>query len=192
MSACFHDNGANIIKADQACDSESACCFAHTLQLAIQDRFRPNSGVHCGGSSELVAHFHHSTIATQALSAKQKQMFPYKEHALIQCSKTQWNSIYNMFVRLLEQRWAITAVLSDHSVTKPGDACNIELRDDYWRMMEEIEQALKELKVATTATCAEKAVSLSDAYPVVYRLMKGHLLTNDQSHARITTFVNTV
>ena len=194
VSACVHDNKANIVKANQACEWESVCCFAHTLQLAIQDGFKavPILERVVGASSKLVAHFHHSTIATQALRAKQKQMFPDREHALIQCCKTRWNSIYNMFARLLEQRWAITAVLSDRSVTKPGDARNLELRDDYWRMMEEIEPVLKALEVATTASCAEEVVSLSDVYPVVCGLMKEHLQATSRSDGRIRTFVNTV
>ena len=76
--------------------------------------------------------------------------------------------------------------------TKTGDARNLELRDDYWRMMEEIEPVLKALEVATTALCAEEAVSLSDVYPVVCGLMKEHLLATNQSDGRIRSFVNTV
>uniref|UniRef100_A0A667YW07 BED-type domain-containing protein n=1 Tax=Myripristis murdjan TaxID=586833 RepID=A0A667YW07_9TELE len=112
VSACVHDNAANIIKANQDCAWESVCCFAHTLQLAIHDGFKavPVLERIVGACSKLVSHFHHSTIATQALHAKQKQMLPDKEHALIQCCKTRWNSIYEMFARLLEQRWVITAV----------------------------------------------------------------------------------
>lgn len=83
-------------------------------------------------------------------------------------------------------------MLSDRSVTKPGDARNLELRDDYWRMMEEIEPVLKALEVATTVSCAEEAVSLSDVYLVVCGLTKEHLLATNRSDGRIRTFVNTV
>ena len=69
VSVCVHDSAANIVKANQACEWESVSCFAHTLQLAIQDGFKavPILERVVGASSKLVAHFHHITITTQAL-----------------------------------------------------------------------------------------------------------------------------
>jgi hypothetical protein len=100
VSACVHYNAANIVKANQACYWESVCCFAHMLQLAINDGFKAVQILECmiGACSKLVAHFHlhHSTTTTQALAVKQKQM-SVKEHALIQCCKTRWNSMYGIF-----------------------------------------------------------------------------------------------
>ena len=192
VSLCVHDNAANIVKANQACDWESVCCFAHTLQLAINDGFKAVQILErmIGACSKLVAHFHHSTTATQVLAVKQKQM-SVKEHALIQCCQTRWNSIYGMFERLTEQRWAVCAVLSDRSVTKPVDARNLELKDEYWRLMEEMDPVLKALAMATTATCGEEAVSISVVYPMVCGLMNEHLQPSG-GNDKFATFVNTV
>ncbi|XP_056132772.1 E3 SUMO-protein ligase ZBED1-like [Lampris incognitus] len=192
VSACIHDNAANMIKANQACDWESVSCGAHTIELAINDGFK---AVPClerivGACSKLVAHFHHSTKAMLALRVKQEQMAP-PHHTVTQCSKTRWNSVYLMFARLLKQRWAVTAVLSDRSATKAGDARNLELRDDYWRIMEEMEPVLKLLDMATTMICGEEAVSLSVVYPMVCGLMNDHLQPTDGDRT-VTTFVNTV
>ena len=129
VSACVHYNAANIVKANQACYWESVCCFAHMLQLAINDGFKAVQILECmiGACSKLVAHFHlhHSTTTTQALAVKQKQM-SVKEHALIQCCKTRWNSMYGMFERLTEQQCCAVS----RSVTKPADARNLELKDE--------------------------------------------------------------
>lgn len=56
-----------------------------------------------------------------------------------------------MFERLLEQRWAVCAALSDRSVIKLSDARTLELTDDRWIVMEEVLPVLHLLKCATTA-----------------------------------------
>ena len=61
-------------------------------------------------------------------------------HNLIQDVSTRWNSTFYMIERLVEQRWPITAVLSDNSVTKPSDRY-LDLKSEQW----EILSALKEL-----------------------------------------------
>ena len=43
-------------------------------------------------------------------------------------SKTRWNSVCDMFERLMEQRWAVTAVLSDRTVTKIQNARTLDER----------------------------------------------------------------
>nr|XP_014351682.1 PREDICTED: zinc finger BED domain-containing protein 4-like [Latimeria chalumnae] len=122
--ACVHDNASNIVLANtpRYVTWESVNCFSHTLQLAINDGFSSSSVDRAiAAASRLVAHFHHSTVAAKALERKQTQL-QVKRHQLIQSCKTRWNSVYDMFKRLSEQRWAITAVLSDSSVTKQSDA----------------------------------------------------------------------
>ncbi|KAJ8347555.1 hypothetical protein SKAU_G00261440 [Synaphobranchus kaupii] len=51
-----------------------------------------------------------------------------------------------MFDRPVEQRWAVTAVLSDRTVTKPQDARVLELKDEYWQRMEDMAPVLAALK----------------------------------------------
>ncbi|MBN3281960.1 ZBED4 protein, partial [Polyodon spathula] len=101
---------------------ESVNCFPHRLQLSINDGFS-NGSVVCAiaAARQLVAHFHYSTVAIQALEKKQMQL-QVKQHCLIQSCKTCWNPIHNMFERLSEQRWAITEVLLDCIFMKLADA----------------------------------------------------------------------
>uniref|UniRef100_A0A8C5D8W6 BED-type domain-containing protein n=1 Tax=Gouania willdenowi TaxID=441366 RepID=A0A8C5D8W6_GOUWI len=137
--ACVHDNATNVTGAtSRHLEWESHRCFAHTLQLAVNDGFKLNSIANVvGGASRLVSHFHHSTVASEAL--KKKQAIQLKEpHRLIQYVKTRWNSIHDMFERLLEQRWTIAAVLSDREVTKLSDARTLDLTDANWHTMEEL------------------------------------------------------
>lgn len=80
-------------------------------------------------------------------------------HRLTQSCKTRWNSVCEMFDRLVEQQWAVVAVLSDRTVTKLQDARILELKDEYWQLMEDTQPVLSALKCATTVMSAEKDVS---------------------------------
>ncbi len=64
----------------------------------------------------------------------------------------------DMFERLLEQRWAVCAVLSDRNVTKLADARTLDLKDEHWQTVEELTPVLKSLKCATTTMCSETHV----------------------------------
>ncbi|XP_064414915.1 E3 SUMO-protein ligase ZBED1-like [Latimeria chalumnae] len=175
--ACVHDNASNIVLANtpRYVTWESVNCFSHTLQLAINDGFSSSSVDRAiAAASRLVAHFHHSTVAAKALERKQTQL-QVKRHQLIQSCKTCWNSVYDMFERLSEQRWAITAVLSDSSVTKQSDARTLQLQDEQWQLSEDILPLLSTLKCATTAMSAEQSVSISNIYPICNSLLQTHL-----------------
>uniref|UniRef100_A0A673HB45 BED-type domain-containing protein n=1 Tax=Sinocyclocheilus rhinocerous TaxID=307959 RepID=A0A673HB45_9TELE len=147
--ACVHDNARNMIAANRDVNWESVPCFAHTLQLAINDGFKAASiNRLIGACSRLVGHFHHSTIASNALKQKQRQL-ELPSHKLVQYCKMRWNSAADMLARLHEQRWAITVVLSDRTVTKLADAKTLELIDDHWQTIEEMLPVLQSLKTAS-------------------------------------------
>ena len=91
--ACVHDNARNMVLANQQLlQWESVPCFAHTLQLAINDGFKNvNNNRVVAACSKLISHFHHSTVASNALKIKQAlQNLP--THKLIQYCRTRWNS----------------------------------------------------------------------------------------------------
>ncbi|XP_077094167.1 E3 SUMO-protein ligase ZBED1-like [Siphateles boraxobius] len=189
VSACVHDNARNIVAANspERVNWKSVPCFAHTLQLAVNDGF--NVFVHrvIVAAGRLVRHFNHSTPACKALEDKQSQM-KLPKHQLIQSCKTRWNSVCDMFGRLLEQRWAVTAVLSDRTVTRLQDARTLEIRDEHWQIMEEIAPVLETLKCATTIMSSEKNVSISNIYPITFSLLNTHLMRAEDDGHRVTEF----
>lgn len=110
------------------------------------------------------------------------------KHQLIQSVKTRWNSMCDMFGRLLEQRWAVTAVLSDRTVTRLQDARTLKMRDEYWQIMVEIAPVLETLKCATTIMSTEKNVSISNIYPITFSLLNTHLMRAEDDGHRVTEF----
>ena len=93
-----------------------------------------------------------------------------------------------MFDRLVEQRWAVAAVLSDRTVTKLQDARILELKDEHWRLMEEMQPVLRALKCATTVMSAEKDVSISNTYPITFGLINAHLMRKEGDGPKVIEF----
>ncbi|KAM3875305.1 E3 SUMO-protein ligase ZBED1-like [Diretmus argenteus] len=187
--ACVHDNAKNIVGANSPTRLpwDSVPCYAHTLQLAINDGFNVYVCRVIVAAGRLVKHFSHSHPATVALKAKQAIM-QLPQHRLIQSTKTRWNSVCDMFDRLVEQRWALSAVLSDRNVTKLQDARTLELQDDYWQIMTEILPVLATLKCVTTVMSLENDVSISNTYPITFSLLEKHLLRAEDDSRRVTEF----
>ena len=94
-----------------------------------------------------------------------------------------------MMERLHEQRWAVTAALSDRTVTKLADARTLELADEMWKSIEEILPSLKSLKCATAALCT---VSLSMVLPVAKSLLEKHLEPMEGESKLVVDFKRTV
>lgn len=87
VSACVHDNARNIVaaKSPGRVNWDSVPCFAHTLQLAVNDGF--NVFVHrvIVAAGRLVRHFNHSTPASKALEAKQETDEHHVRHDGTRC-----------------------------------------------------------------------------------------------------------
>ena len=75
---------------------------------------------------------------------------------LIVYCKTRWNSAYDMLQRLVENRWAISAVLSDTVITKSGTAKVYECTNDDWHIINSMCPALEPMKVATVMLSADE------------------------------------
>lgn len=84
-----------------------------------------------------------------------------------------------MFDRLVEQSWAVVAILCDRTVTKLDTAKTLELREEYWRLMEDTAPVLATLKCATTVMSEESGVSISNIYPIIFGLINGHLVRRE-------------
>ena len=175
ISAVVHDNAININLAIEKLGCGDVPCFAYSLQLAVNNglQISPINKL-SSVASKLVGHFKHISLAMTALKGKQQQL-NISQHHLLQDVVTRWNSTYYMYERLLEQCWAIYAVLHDEQGSQ-SQYKHLYLKEDQWKLLEQLVILLKPLQVATTALCESDIVSVSLVYPVIHGLLKKHLV----------------
>lgn len=203
--AIVHDNASNIKKVATAIDNNfvDISCAAHLLQICVNNAMGTNKTGNnpisktINSASRLIAHFNHSTLANNELKKRQKLMSEAGEnneqqqiYSLIQYVKTRWNSVADMFERLLKLRWPISAVLSDRNVTKYSDAKTLDLTNDQWDLIEAILPALISLKKANTLLCGEKFVTLSCVWPIMKMLVDHHLKIENTDTGVLKQFKN--
>ena len=101
----------------------SVRCAGHTLQLVINHALKnPQISKALGAARCLVEHFKRSELTASKLKMKQKQM-ETPEHKLTWCTRwkkkrTRCQYQVELVSFLLEQRWPVTATLSDPAVTE--------------------------------------------------------------------------
>ena len=109
----LRDNSSNMKRAiDLSQALFDLKCFAHNLQLAINDAVKEILGVQNmrTNSRRVVSHCHHSCQAAQKLHSEQKKL-GREERELIINVVTRWNSDLFVLQRLTEEKEAITAEL---------------------------------------------------------------------------------
>ena len=90
-----------------------------------------------------------------------------------------------MMERLLEQRWAISAVLHDDTVTQSRYS-SVKTNGNY---MSRCWQFFKHLQLATTALCKPE---LSLVYPVINGLLNKHLVVTTDDQQPVKAFKQVV
>ncbi len=106
------DNACNIVAAVRLNGWKHMPCFAHTLNLVVQDSLKadPQLSEIQKKCRDIVSYFHRSSKATDKLVSIQNRL-KVENHKLIQDVETRWNSVFYMFERLIEQHEAVTTTL---------------------------------------------------------------------------------
>ncbi|XP_065193157.1 zinc finger BED domain-containing protein 4-like [Sycon ciliatum] len=152
---------------------ESNVCIAHRLQTAIRHALDLDVVAKLlSRCRKLVGHFKHSCLAAGALESKQRQLNadaqPLK---VIQDVPTRWNSAYYMIDRLLKLRVALTAVLCDSSITSKQTDRDLLLKDNQWKLAEQLVHILEPFESATSTISGQKYVTLSLLFPITCHLL---------------------
>ncbi|XP_028312500.1 zinc finger BED domain-containing protein 1-like [Gouania willdenowi] len=190
VTVCVHNNKEMSLSGHHQCARvtwDYATCFATTLQLAVSEGLSEDLLRIITAAGKLVNHFNHNMEASNALKQKQAQMC-LPQHGLIQSSKARWDTVCDMFERLLEQRWAIKAVLSDRTVTNRHQVETLEIEDNCWQVIENFTPVLATLKWATTVISAEAEVSISNIYPITFSLIQTHLVPKENDVEQVSEF----
>jgi len=87
-----------------------------------------------------------------------------------------------MLDRLLEQKGAVSAVLTDSSVSKRSDR-DLELTTSQWRMAEDMVNVLKPMIKLTELLSQDMNESLSATVPMLMNIEKRHLVVHEDDSA---------
>ena len=115
----IRDNGSNMVKAMTEANLPSFGCFAHSLQLVINDGLLSQRVVKdlLAVCRSIVGHFKHSSVAYHKLAQIQENL-DLPKHKLIQDVSTRWNSTLYMMESILEQKMALAAYAAENNIAQ--------------------------------------------------------------------------
>ncbi|XP_070382769.1 E3 SUMO-protein ligase ZBED1-like [Dermacentor albipictus] len=176
VTAVVTDNASNGINAVNALqgilEPNDVTCSAHSLHLSIKKALsnKEIDGL-CQKSGRLVAHFRHSTVASDELSRRQ-ELLGLPTERLMQSCPTRWSSTYQMLTKLIKHRSAIQSVLADRTIVTAKKAQNLEISQHEWNVISELCEVLEPLHLATTILCSDTVSPVSMVRPVVKAVVK--------------------
>ena len=179
VTSIVTDNAGNMLTAASSGNFTRIACFAHTLQLSINEGLKHATVVKALATGKrLVGHFSHSAVATQALIEHQSRMGIERPLKLVQDVQTRWNSSLYMMERLLKLRVPLYAVICDDKVTRVKDRAGLDIQDSMWKVMEDLVPVLLPLAEATEMLTKEDWPTSSCIHVLVQALIQS-LCTDD-------------
>ncbi|XP_036336097.1 zinc finger BED domain-containing protein 1-like [Rhagoletis pomonella] len=156
------DNAQSMVKACRLLKKCHLPCFAHSLNLVMQDVLsHDNLKELISKCKKIVAFFKSSSIAYAKFCAAQGE----NPLCLVQEVTTRWNSAYKMISRILATKDAITSViLKTHKAPSILNADEIEL-------LEDLDDLFCQMDDATKRVSAGNTVTISLILPIIYGLL---------------------
>uniref|UniRef100_A0A8D8Z989 Zinc finger BED domain-containing protein 1 n=2 Tax=Cacopsylla melanoneura TaxID=428564 RepID=A0A8D8Z989_9HEMI len=154
ITAVVSDNASNITGAITINNWRQIPCFAHTLNLVVQDGLKNNIQGTLRKIKSIVEFFKRSTTGNAKLRATQVQL-GLPELKLKQDVATRWNSTYDMINRILKLKDAVVTVIA------LLDTNLVPLTSAEWTIASQVVDILEIFNEVTVEVSAEKNVSLS-------------------------------
>ena len=161
------DNASNIVAAIRLNGWKHLPCFAHTLNLVVQDSIKADT-VLAGIQKkcrDIVSYFHRSSKATDKLFSIQTHL-KVDNLKLIQDVETRWNSVFYIFERLIQQHEAVTTTLC---LLDKNSLC---LSTDDVEVMKSAVTLLRPFEAATRETSADQFLTISKLIPIARSLQQ--------------------
>jgi len=145
------DNAASMLKACEILKIRNLPCFAHTLNLVVQDCMK----LDCINDiltkcKNIVKFFKSSSTAMEKFKIEQNSEKPY---TLIQEVPTRWNSTYAMIKRILQTNEAICrTLLNIRKAPSPLTADDILILQELEKLLSHFDEATKRVSGLTYVT----------------------------------------
>lgn len=172
--AIVSDNAANMVAAVRLGGWRHWGCFAHSINLIVQDGLKEISIV-LQKIKSTVEFFNRSSHAAAQLKSSQEQLglpvLKLKNDVL-----TRWNSTLDMIVRVLKTKNAIisTMAIVKSTAANSADGNSDILTAEEWLVAEQATEVLQIFEAVTTAVSTQKKVSSSTVI-LFYKRMYRHM-----------------
>ena len=155
----MHDNASNMMKASREAKLPSMGCFAHTLQLVVNEGVLSQRAVIdiLAISRKIVGHFKHSTLGYHRLNEIQDKLSMDK-HRLVQDEPTRWNSTLYMLQSIYTQKMALAAYATEYDSISMLTTHQLELVRKIIAVLEPVEEITK--LISTDAASASVLIPL--------------------------------
>ena len=177
------DNARNIVAAVNLLGWRHLPCFAHTLNLIVQDSVQGDSEVSrlqqkC---KDIVTFFHRSSKATEKLLSLPSQTDTDTKHLkLKQDVETRWNSTFYMMQQIIQLNEVVTTALcllgKNHLCLNPSER----------EVIAQVVSLLRPCEKATREMSGDSFVSVSKLIPLVYLLQNAVCSTTIASSGSIS------
>ncbi|XP_049271284.1 zinc finger BED domain-containing protein 4-like [Rhipicephalus sanguineus] len=157
------DNDKRMVLAARLLGFEHLPCFAHTLNLTVQDGLKSSEELAAVllKCKNIVRYVKSSCIATTKLREEQERVGKVPPLKLKQETPTRWNSIFYMLKRILDVGEVLTLTLSKlPRAPSPLPAEDITVIEDVVELLEPFEEATK-------LVSGDEYTTISLAIPVV-------------------------
>jgi len=159
------DNASNMTKAMRDASLPQFGCFAHSLQLAINDSLLSQRAVMnmIGVCKSIVGHFNRSVTAAHNLKRIQESL-DIPQHKLKQDITTRWNSTFYMLQSIQEQKMALAAYAAENGSVQQLSSNQLDLLKKCIDVLSPIEEI--------TNSISANLASISIIIPYVRILIK--------------------
>ena len=173
------DNASNMKKALRDANFSGFGCFAHSLQLVINDGVISQEVVIdvLAVARSIVGHFKRSTLAYHLLDEIREHL-DIPKHKLQQDEPTRWNSTLFILDSIYEQKMALAAYATEHGGITMLNSHQLEIVQKLVSLLKPIEEVTK--MISTNSTC------ISAVIPLV-RILERMLTKHDDDDAGIRT-----
>jgi len=171
------DNASNMAKAMRDASLAHFGCFAHSLQLAINDGLLLQKAVKdiIATCKSIVGHFHRSSVASHNLRRIQESL-NIPQHKLKQDVQTRWNSTFYMLKSVQEQKMALAAYAAENSNVQQLSSHQLDI-------MKRVIEILSPIEEITRSISADLA-SVSIIIPYLRILIRALEKNTDDSGIR--------
>jgi len=160
------DNATNMLKACEILKKKHLSCYAHTLNLVVQDNLNMDC-IKCSINKckEIVRFIKSSSIATETFKQEQKiesENVTKDSYKLVQEVSTRWNNSLNMTRRILKTKDALNRTLLKLKKAP------VPLTADEITILTEIENCLDCFDEATKKVSSSQCITISLIIPITF------------------------